>query len=162
MTLSVAGGLILDSTPSPLEDVMASRLNPYLNFRDSAREAIEFYQSVFGGELNISTFGEMQASEDPAEADKIMHSQLETTAGYTIMAADVPASMPFQEGSNGTLSLSGDDEAELRGYFEQLAGSGSTIMPLEKAPWGDYFGMCSDRFGVSWLVNIAGPDNQPG
>ena len=138
---------------------MATRLNPYLGFRDNAREAMEFYKSVFGGELTQSTFGEFGASEDPAEQDKIMHSMLETSSGYTIMGADTPNSMEFSRGSNdNSISLSGDssDEAELRGYFEKLSADGTVTMPLEKAPWGDSFGMLVDRFGVPWMVNISG------
>lgn len=138
---------------------MTARLNPYLGFRDNARAAMEFYHSVFGGELTLSTFGEMHASEDPAEADKIMHGQLETSSGFTLMAADTPNGMEYTAGSQHSVSLSGssDDEAELRGYYDQLAGSGQTTMPLEPAPWGDTFGMCVDGYGVTWLVNIAGP-----
>jgi PhnB protein len=140
---------------------MTTRLNPYLGFRDNARQAMEFYQSVFGGELVLSTFGEANASEDPAEADRIMHGQLETSSGYTLMGADTPNIMEYSAGSSHSISLSGgsEDEEELRGYYEKLAGSGQAIMPLDKAPWGDTFGMCVDGYGVSWLVNIAG---QPG
>jgi PhnB protein len=135
---------------------MGTRLNPYLSFRDSARQAMEFYQSVFGGKLDSNTFAEYQASEDPAEQDKIMHSQLETEGGLVLMAADTPNSMELAPGSNVALSLSGEDEAELRGYWEKLSDGGTVAMPLDKAPWGDTFGMCVDRFGVSWMVNIAG------
>ena len=129
-------------------------LNPYLSFRDTAREAMDFYQSVFGGELTRSTFAEFQASEDPSEQDKIMHSQLKTDGGLTLMAADTPNSMEWSPGSNGSISLGGDNEAELRGYWDKLVEGGAITMPLEKAPWGDIFGMCTDRFGVDWLVNI--------
>ena len=137
---------------------MTSKLNPYISFRDNAREAMEFYKSVFGGELNVSTFEDFQASEDPAEKDKVMHSQLETTAGYTLMAADTPSSMEYTPGTNHSVSISGEDadEAELRGYFDKLADGGNVTMPLAAAPWGDSFGMVVDRFGVNWLVNIAG------
>ena len=137
---------------------MTTRLNPYLGFRDTARAAMDFYQSVFGGELTRSTFAEFQASEDPAEQDKVMHSMLVTDGGLTLMAADTPNSMPYNPGDNHSISLSGEaaDEGELRGYWEKLSGSGSVTMPLDKAPWGDYFGMCTDGFGVTWLVNIAG------
>lgn len=133
---------------------MTTRLNPYLSFRDNARQAMDFYESVFGGELTRSTFGEFHASEDPAEQDKVMHSMLTTDNGLTLMGADTPNSMDFTPGSNGTISLSGEDEAELRGYWEKLAAGGDVSMPLEKAPWGDTFGMCVDKFGVSWMVNI--------
>ena|SRR5215210_9279593 len=135
---------------------MPTRLNPYLNFRDNAREAMEFYKSVFGGDLNVSTFADFNASEDPSESDKVMHSQLEAPDGMLLMAADTPNSMEFREGSNGRISLSGEDESELRGYYDKLSADGMVIMPLDKAPWGDFFGMCTDRFGVTWLVNISG------
>lgn len=139
---------------------MTTLLNPYLNFRDTTRQAMEFYQSVFGGELTTSTFAELGASEDPAEADKIMHSQLQTPNGLNLMAADTPNSMELNPGNNFAVSLSGDDESELRGYWDKLSDGGTTIMPLENAPWGDTFGMCVDQFGTSWMVNIAGPGPQ--
>ena len=129
-------------------------LNPYLGFRDNAREAMAFYQSVFGGELTLSTFAEFHASEDPAEQDKIMHALLLTPKGMVLMGADTPNTMDFTQGSNFSVSLSGPDEAELRGYFDKLADGGTVTMPLEKAPWGDVFGMCKDKFGVDWLVNV--------
>lgn len=134
---------------------MTTRLNPYLGFRDTAKEAMEFYQSVFGGELTLSTFAELQGADDPADQDKIMHSQLMTENGLTLMASDTPSSMEYNPGSNYSISLSGDDDAELRGYWEKLSGSGTVTMALEKAPWGDSFGMCVDKYGVSWLVNIS-------
>lgn len=133
---------------------MTVRLNAYLNFRDSAREAMEFYRSVFGGELSTDTYSSMGMSDDPAEADKVMHSQLLTDDGLVLMAADVPNSMDLPEASSIHLSLSGDDEATLTGYFEALTDGGTVVEPLAKAPWGDTFGMCVDRFGTSWLFNI--------
>ena len=135
---------------------MSTRLNPYLAFRDTARQAMEFYQSVFGGELTRSTFAELHASDDPAEQDKIMHSMLTTDAGLTLMAADTPNVMEYEPGTSHSISLSGEDEAELRGYWDKLSDGGTVTVPLEKAPWGDTFGMCTDKFGVAWLVNIAG------
>jgi PhnB protein len=134
---------------------MTSRLNPYLAFSDTARQAMEFYREVFGGELTLSTFGEYGGGDGP-DADKIMHAQLETPAGYTLMASDTPAGMERPSGSSVSISLSGDDGDALRGYFARLAEGGTVTMPLEKQMWGDVFGMCTDRFGVTWLVNIAG------
>jgi PhnB protein len=134
---------------------VTSRLNPYLSFADNARQALEFYRDVFGGELVLSTFGESGAAEG-ADAEKIMHGQLETSAGYTLMASDTPAGMQRSDGSSISISLSGDDP-ELRGYFEKLADGGAVTMPLEKQMWGDEFGMCVDRFGISWLVNVSQP-----
>ena len=138
---------------------MSTQLNPYLSFRETAREAMSFYQSVFGGELTISTFAEFHASEDPAEQDKIMHSMLSTKDGLTLMASDTPNSMDYSPGTNYSVSLSGENDAELRGYWQQLSAGGAVTMPLDQAPWGDTFGMCVDKFGVSWLVNIAGPQS---
>ena len=135
---------------------MATRLNPYISFRDTALEAMTFYQSVFGGELVTNTFEDFKASDDPAEQDKIMHAQLETPNGLVLMAADTPNSMDWSPATNVSISLSGEDEAELRGYWDKLSDGGTSVMPLERAPWGDYFGMCVDRYGVNWMVNIAG------
>ena len=132
---------------------MSVELDPYLNFRDETREAMEFYRGVFGGELRMMTFKEYQASQDPSEDDKIMHAQLEA-GDLRLMAADTPNSMEYRPGTNFSLSLSGEDEATLRGYFEKLQEGGKVTMPLEKAAWGDTFGMLIDRFGVSWLVNV--------
>jgi PhnB protein len=132
---------------------MASQLNPYLNFDGTARQALEFYQGVFGGDLNVNTFGQL-AGMDGADADKIMPGQLETADGYTIMGADVPSHMEYQPLAGAAVSLSGDDGA-LRGYFEKLAAGGTVTMPLEKQVWGDEFGMVTDQFGVPWMVNIS-------
>jgi PhnB protein len=134
---------------------MSSRLNPYISFQDSAKDAMEFYRDVFGGELNVSTFGEYGQS-DPGVADRVMHAQLETDRGFTLMASDTPPGMERSEGTNISISLSGDDEAELRGYFDKLSAGGEVGMPLEKQVWGDFFGDCTDKFGIKWLVNIAG------
>jgi PhnB protein len=135
---------------------MQSQLNPYLSFRDAARPAMEFYQGIFGGTLENSTFKEYPGvSEDPGEDEKIMHSVLKTEYGMTLMASDTPNRMAYTPGNDFSLSLSGDNETELRGYFERLAADGTVTMPLEKAPWGDTFGMVKDRFGISWLVNIS-------
>ena len=135
---------------------MATMLNPYLSFRDTAREAMTHYHSVFGGDLSMSTYGEFHVSEDPAEAHKIMHAQLDGENGLTLMGADTPNSMPYETGSNGTVSLSGDDDAALRRYWDALSEGGTVTLPLEQAPWGDSFGQLTDRFGVNWMVNIAG------
>ena len=136
---------------------MVTRLNPYLGFRDNAREAMEFYQSVFGGELTVSTFGDLQMSDDPAEKDKVMHSQLETPNGLVLMGADTPNAVDYNGGGDlVSVSLSGEDVEELTGYWEKLSDGGTVQEPLTAAPWGDHFGMCDDKFGVHWLVNISG------
>ncbi len=136
---------------------MQSKLNPYLGFRSKAREAMEFYQTVFGGKLDLRTFKELNASPDPSEDDKIMHSVLEADNGITIMAADTPSSMEHTHGNNMSMSLSGENEAELQGYWDKLSAGGTATIPLEKAAWGDKFGICTDKFGVQWMVNITLP-----
>ena len=120
---------------------MSASLNPYLSFKDDAREAMEFYQSVFGGKLDVSTYKDYHASEDPAEDDKVMHANLHGDNGIVIMGADTPNSMEYSPGARISMSLSGDDEAQLRGYWDKLRVGGAEVMPLEKAPWGDTFGM---------------------
>ncbi len=133
---------------------MGSNLNPYLHFTDTARAAMEFYREVFGGTLNVMTFGDM-GTQGP-EADKVMHAQLETPSGFVLMASDTPEGMTRPSGAAISVSLSGDQADELRGYWKGLSESGTVSMALEKQMWGDEFGACTDRFGIDWLVNIAG------
>ncbi|WP_405595008.1 VOC family protein [Streptomyces sp. NBC_01410] len=132
---------------------MPSRLNPYIAFDGDARQAMEFYKGIFGGTLTVNTFGDFGQKE--AGADKIMHSMLETDSGFTLMAADSPPGMEYKYGNNISVSLSGDNADELRGYWDKLSGGGTVSVPLEKQMWGDVFGMCTDRFGIIWLVNIS-------
>ncbi len=131
-------------------------LNPYINFKDNAREAMEFYKSVFGGKLTQSTFKEFHAPVDPSEENLIMHSTLEGDNGITFMASDTPKHMNYQPGKNVSMSLSGGGEEELKGYWEKLTNGATIEQALEKAPWGDTFGMLTDKFGIHWLVNITG------
>jgi PhnB protein len=134
---------------------MPSRLNPYLTFAGNARAAMEFYRDVFGGELGLTTFGEFGASAGD-QAEKVMHAQLETASGFVLMASDNMPGMELHPGDTMTVSLSGDDRDDLRRYWEALIEGGQVLMPLAKQVWGDEYGMCTDRFGVPWLVNIAG------
>ena len=132
---------------------MSTRLNPYIAFDGNAKEAMEFYRAVFGGSLTISTFGEF-GNDDPAVADKTMHATLETDNGLTLMASDGPPGARLTRGDNITISLSGQDAEDLRSYWNKLSDGGSVTMPLEKQMWGDEFGMCVDRFGIPWMVDI--------
>jgi PhnB protein len=132
---------------------MASRLNPYISFAGTARQAMEFYKDVFGGALTLNTFGEFGPPDAP-EADKIMHGQLETPSGFVLMGADTPPGMEHNPGDAITVCLSGDDGDELHGYWEKLSDGGTVSVPLEKQMWGDEYGACVDRFGVPWMVNI--------
>jgi PhnB protein len=139
---------------------MPSRLNPYLNFDGKAREAIEFYHGVFGGDLRISTYGEGGMSQAPDDADRIMHAQIEAPNGMTLMASDVPPGTEHQEPTGIGISLSGDDDAELSNYWQKLSDGGTVTMPFEVAPWGDKFGMLTDRFGVPWMVDVVASQQQ--
>lgn len=133
---------------------MKSRIVPYFSFKDNAREAMQFYKSVFGGKLDMQTYKDYHASQAPCEDNKIMHAMLEAENGISFMGADTPIGMEFHPGMNGSVALSGDDETELKTYFQKLSVGGTVTAPMEKAPWGDQFGMCTDKFGIKWMVNI--------
>ncbi len=137
---------------------MATQLNPYLSFKNNAREAMEFYHSIFGGELKMSTFKEYHASQEPSEDNLIMHAELQGDNGITFFASDTPNRMAYHPGDNVSMSISDDGKGEstVRNYFQKLSSGGQVTMPLEKAIWGDTFGMCTDKYGVHWMVNIAG------
>jgi PhnB protein len=131
---------------------MGSMLNPYVTFDGNAREAMEFYKSVLGGELKVMTFGE-SGMPGPG-SDKVMHAQLTSEAGYTIMASDMPPGMEHKPGQNISISISGDEADRLRGYWAALGAGATVTMPLEKQMWGDEFGALVDRFGINWMVDI--------
>jgi len=135
---------------------VASKLNPYIAFDGNAREAMDFYKSVFGGELTMNTFAEFGAPDTPF-ADKIMHANLDADNGFTLMASDGAPGAEHDPGTNVAVSLSGDDSAELHGYWDKLSSGGTVEVALEKQMWGDEFGQCVDQFGIKWLVNIAAP-----
>ncbi|MGW1202327.1 VOC family protein [Streptomyces cyaneofuscatus] len=146
---------------------MGSRLNPYISFDGNARQAMKFYQEVFGGELEVSTATDSgpansglansgsanSGSADASDADKVLHARLDTPDGYTVMAWDVPEGVPYRPGSDVAVYLGGDDD-ELRVRFERLSEGGTVTMPLEKQAWGDEAGALVDRFGITWMVNI--------
>jgi PhnB protein len=134
--------------------MMKSRIDPYFSFKDNAREAMQFYKTVFGGKLDMQTYKDYHASQAPSEDNKIMHAMLEAENGISFMAADTPLGMEYHPGTNGSVALSGDNEAELKAYFQKLSAAGTVTAPMEKAPWGDQFGMCTDKFGINWMVNI--------
>lgn len=136
---------------------MVSRLNPYLSFNGTAREAMEFYAEVLGGRLAIDSWGEYLGPDSP-DADRVGHAVLESALGYTLMAGDIRTGVDYQPISSVAVSISGDDAALLRGYWDRLSAGGNVVTALETQPWGDVFGICVDRFGVSWMVNINRPE----
>jgi len=133
---------------------MQTKLNPYLGFKGTARDAMEFYKTVFGGTLELHTFKESNASANPSEDALIMHAILTSDNGFTFMASDTPGSMEYKPGTNFSMSLNGDNKQEITTYFNKLSDGGVITQPLAEAPWGDIFGMLIDKFGIQWMVNI--------
>ncbi|RSN19485.1 hypothetical protein DMC63_14890 [Streptomyces sp. WAC 05977] len=134
---------------------MGSRLNPYLRYDGNARQAMEFYHQVLGGKLEIGTIADFGSPGSP-DAGKVMHAELVTPHGYSLMACDVDGQIedvPHSPGNNVAVYLGGD--GELRGHFEKLSVGGTVTMPLEKQVWGDEAGALVDRFGITWMVNIS-------
>ncbi len=129
---------------------MGSQLNPYISYNGNARQAMEFYQEVFGGALEMGTVSDFGSPDSP-NADKLMHARLDTPDGYTLMAWDVPEGVPYHPGNNVAVYLG---DGELRGYFEKLSAGGTVTMPLEKQAWGDEAGALVDQFGITWMFNI--------
>ncbi len=131
-----------------------ANLNPYLSFRTEARQAMEFYQSVLGGQLDINVFSEFpDMLQDPSESDLVMHAQLTTPDGLVLMASDTPSSMPYVTPQGFSVSLSGTSAETTRAVWDKLSDGATVTMPLDNAPWGGLFGMLVDRFGTSWMLN---------
>lgn len=124
---------------------MAS-MSPYITFIGKARTALEFYESVFGGELTMITLKDANAAQTPEQENLLMHGQLVTKDGMTLMASDDPEGI--NKSQNLTVAVSGDDETTLRGYWEKLAKEGTVIKPF------DTFGILIDKFGVRWMINV--------
>jgi PhnB protein len=128
-------------------------LNPYISFQSDARRAMEFYRSVFGGDLQLDTFSSYEGMvQDPSDNDLIMHGQLTTPDGFVLMGADTPSGMEYKKPAGISVSVSGDDEAKLEGFWNALADGGSVVMPFDVPPWGGRFGMLRDRFGIDWMI----------
>ncbi|GAA3593426.1 VOC family protein [Kineosporia mesophila] len=128
----------------------------HLNFRGQAREALEFYQSVFGGQLALVTHAQSYGTTDPREADLIGWGQVQSENGFHVMAFDVPAARPYDAGIDPLfVSVRGADENELRRYWDALAKDATIKAPLEPSAWAPLYGMLTDRFGVTWVLDIA-------
>ena len=136
---------------------MTTKLNSYLHFNGNAKEAMDFYQSVFGGEVHADTFGKFASDAMPVaeeDKDKIMHAYLKGDNGIELMGSDTPSHMEFQDGARLSLTLNGDDEGLLRSYWDKLSEGGKVTVPLDKSPWGDTFGMLTDKYGIDWMIDI--------
>ncbi len=121
---------------------------------------MEFYYSVLGGELKVSTFGEGNPAAAEDEKNLVMHAVIEN-GPLTLMASDGGKQHELKVGNNVSLSISGDDEEALTKYFNGLSDGGTVTMPLAKAHWGDTFGMFKDKFGIDWLINISAGQQNP-
>jgi PhnB protein len=130
----------------------------HLNFRGQAREALEFYQSVFGGQMVAITYADADASQRPEEADQMMWGQVQSEEGFHVMAYDVPASRAYEPGTDPVfVSVRGQDEDEIRRYWEGLCKDATIKAPLEPSGWAPLYGMLTDRFGVTWVLDVTAP-----
>jgi PhnB protein len=134
----------------------------YLNFPGTTEEALTYYESVFGTKIIAKmTFGDTPWANAPEAAKgKIMHAQLPITEAVHLMASDHVEGMSpgtFARGNDFHVSIVANDKAEADRAFELLSAGGKVGMPIGNAPWGPYFGMCTDRFGVQWMVSLPGP-----
>ncbi len=135
---------------------MTLAATPHLNFRGDARTALEFYQSVFGGQLTIITYANMGNVQDPSEANQVVWGQVEAPDGFRVMAYDVPAARLWSRGDDPFfLSLRGTDAEEIQARWENLSDGASIAVPLSPAQWSPLYGMLRDRFGITWVVDVA-------
>ncbi|MFJ4848653.1 MULTISPECIES: VOC family protein [unclassified Streptomyces] len=132
---------------------MTARVTPYLNFAGNAREAMEFYQSIFGGTLDIATFADLHRAQAAEEEHLIAHSMLKGAAGVVLMGSDAPASEERRTGGSFSVALGGD-EADLTEYWGRLSDGGTITVPFATSAWGALHGQCVDRFGTAWLLNV--------
>ncbi|MFG1946300.1 VOC family protein [Nonomuraea sp. NPDC048826] len=132
----------------------------HLNFRGDARAALEFYRAVSGGDLAVVTYKDAGAVQDPAEADQVMWGQVVAANGFHVMAYDAPAQVPWDRGENAFfVSLRGESADEVTACWEKLSEGAVVARPLGPAPWAALYGMLTDRFGVTWVVDVVGGGN---
>lgn len=149
---------------------MSVKAVTHLNFRGDARQALEFYHAVFGGNLMITTYADFGAPKDTPNADKVVVGQVTATNGFHVMAYDVPAATqspklnePSTRRENGLtftqepffISLRGERVDEIAALWGKLAEGATVVEPLAQSSWAPLFGMLTDRFGVTWVVDVA-------
>ena len=134
------------------------KLNPYLNFDGNAEEAFKFYQTVFGGELFLQRMNQAPGTESLPEDEKnrVMHVSIPIGDGQFLMASDCVPSMGhvLNVGNNNYISITPDSRKDADRLFNGLSAGGMATMPMNKAFWGDYFGMFTDKFGINWMVSF--------
>lgn len=137
---------------------MTVTVTPHLNFRGQAREALEFYRTALGGDLALVTYRDAGAVHDPAEADQVMWGQVESPDGARVMAYDVPGAMPYDAGTAPFfVSLRGADADEVAALWAGLVDGATVVQDLAPAGWSPLYGMLRDRFGVTWVIDVAVP-----
>ncbi|WP_052851317.1 VOC family protein [Streptomyces avicenniae] len=135
---------------------MTVSATPHLNFRGDAREALTFYRTAFGGDLVLVTYADAGAVQDPAEADHVMWGQVTARDGFRVMAYDVPGQLAWAPGENAFfVSLRGEGAEEVTALWERLTEGATVRRPLGPAPWAPLYGMLEDKFGVTWVLDVA-------
>ncbi|WP_216908726.1 VOC family protein [Nocardia sp. NBC_01377] len=139
---------------------MSVTTTTHLNFRGDARAALEFYRSVFGGDLAAVTYGDAGAAQDGPEAEQVMWGQVLADNGFHVMAYDVPAAMPYDQGANSVfVSVRGDTVEEVTEYWKGLSEEATVVVPIGPAQWAPAYGMLKDRFGVVWVLDVVSHHN---
>jgi len=140
---------------------MTVHTTPHLNFRGTARQALEHYQSVFGGHLVAATYADMGAPADSPGAEEVVFGQIATDQGFQVMAHDVPADRPWSRGEDPFfVSVRGDDPEEVTGYWDRLSDGATVLVPLAPSAWSPLYGMLTDPFGITWVLDVAAPREQ--
>ena len=135
---------------------MSLTTTPHLNFRGNAREALEFYHSVFGGQLLIVTNEEAHSTERPEEAGQVKFGQVTGPDGFQVMAYDVPVGTPFEPGEKPFfVSVRGESAEEIAGLWAGLAAGAAVAAELAPSDFSPAYGMLTDRYGVTWVLDVA-------
>ncbi len=135
---------------------MTVQATTHLNFRGQAREALDFYRFVFGGEQTIITYGDFGATQDAAQAKHVIWGQVASDQGFRIMAYDVQPEKPWSPGENAFyVSVRGTSAEEITAYWEKLREGASVLQPLGASAWSPLYGMLTDRFGVTWVLDVS-------
>ncbi|GAC68313.1 VOC family protein [Gordonia soli] len=128
----------------------------HLNFRGDARAALDFYRSVFGGEVVIMTYGDADGDTSGPQADQVLWGQVQSSEGFHVMAYDVQADRPFDAGQNRLyMSVRAETTDEITGYWDGLSAEGTVIVDLVPSEWSPLYGMVTDRFGITWVLDVA-------
>ena len=134
---------------------MSIQTTAHINFRGDARAALEFYRSVFDGEMTIATYADIHAVEAPSQVDQVAWGQVTAPSGFRVMAYDVQPSRVFNPGENSFyIALHDTDAAEISARWDALAAGATIATPLAPAQFAPLYGMLTDRFGVTWIVDV--------